>query len=73
MPPVKFTPTAHRNTGHGKPHTYVCPVYKTSQRAGALSTTGLSTNYIVAVDLPSSERGQHWVWRGAALLCSLKD
>lgn len=55
---------------------YRCPVYKTSVRAGTLSTTGQSTNYILAIDLPMGGAPglqDHWSLRGTAMLTMLND
>lgn len=54
---------------------FKCPVYKTSVRAGTLSTTGQSTNYILAIDLPMPQIGmqEHWALRGTALISMLND
>jgi dynein heavy chain len=65
LPKVRMLPTLHHKT---PPGVYTCPVYKTLARAGTLSTTGISTNYVVAVELPTTMSSEHWIWRGTALV-----
>lgn len=74
MPVIHFLPTKDYVP---KEEEYSCPMYKTGLRRGVLSTTGQSTNYVLSVELPTSQEvdqpPSHWIRRAAALLCQLND
>ena len=60
-------------TAFKKYNHYSCPLYKTADRRGILSTTGHSTNFVMDIRLPCEQSGDHWIRRGACALLTLKD
>ena len=76
MPIVHFVPMQKPLENLFRPERqdeYQTPLYKTSLRAGILSTTGQSTNFVLCVLLPirPDTTPDFWVNQGAAMLCML--
>lgn len=67
MPVIWLEPIIEKD--HNEEKLYYCPLYKTSLRAGELSTTGHSTNFVLFLHLPADVPQDYWIRRGAALLC----
>ena len=70
LPIIHLLPIANRkNPSDGFYH---CPIYKTLSRFGVLSTTGHSTNFVMAFEIPSDRPQEHWIKRGVAGIMALK-
>lgn len=71
MPVIWLEPVLDKDVPEDR--IYHCPLYKTSVRAGELSTTGHSTNFVLFLHLTSDVPQDYWIRRGAALLCMTDD
>jgi len=69
-PLIHMLPTSEAVQNTGK---FKCPLYKTNERRGTLSTTGHSTNFVMYITLPSNDDESHWIRRGVALLTQLPE
>ncbi|EDO42194.1 predicted protein [Nematostella vectensis] len=67
LPELHFVPYQVRD------QQYECPIYRTSLRASSLLSSGLTTNFVTAVNLPSRQPCDHWITRGVAMLCQLNE
>merc|ERR1711991_583281 len=70
--PVMYFSPCHKDKVTVWDH-YDCPVYKTSERRGMLSTTGHSTNFVMFLRIPSDRPERIWIEMGVAMLTQLGD
>eukprot|EP00746_Dinoflagellata_sp_MGD_P145028 gnl/MRDRNA2_/MRDRNA2_77702_c0_seq2.p1 gnl/MRDRNA2_/MRDRNA2_77702_c0~~gnl/MRDRNA2_/MRDRNA2_77702_c0_seq2.p1 ORF type:complete len:2303 (+),score=541.45 gnl/MRDRNA2_/MRDRNA2_77702_c0_seq2:266-6910(+) len=75
VPHILMVPTESDKDKTNMNEVYPCPLYKTSERKGVLSTTGHSTNFVMTVLLPIAKEHSEkfWVRRGVAALTQLDD
>jgi dynein heavy chain len=70
FPIILFKPVQFRVAP--KTGIYHCPIYKVLSRAGALSTSGHSTNFIIDGEVPTDMPERLWITRSVALFTQLR-
>jgi len=72
LPVIHFQPAVDSRSDGPR---YKVPLYKTTARAGVLSTTGHSTNFVVHLALPMAAGSTPDVWtlQGVAAVCALNQ
>ena len=70
VPLIHLIPTKDYKSS---PKEFGAPVYKTHVRAGILSTTGMSNNFILPIDMPTKDDPSKWILMGAALLSTYDE
>merc|ERR1711988_1077030 len=70
LPIIHFLPVEDYEVD---PSHYQCPTYRTSVRAGVLTTTGASSNYVIDLSIPCDRDPAFFVLQGTAALTMLDD
>lgn len=70
IPLMHFLPHKDRETP--EEGIYNCPLYKVVSRAGTLSTTGHSTNFVMFIEFNTKEHEDIWIRAGVAGFLSLR-
>jgi len=77
MSSIWLKPVEKLEDTEDKNKVYQCPIYKTSERKGVLSTSGHSSNFIMWLGIPHSCNGVHseafWTKRGVAFISMTDD
>jgi len=70
LPIIHFIPTINYTPSKDE---FQCPLYKTHVRAGILTTTGASSNYILNLSLQIDPITipDFWIIQGVASLCQI--
>lgn len=70
MPVIRLVPTIELDESTPR---YRCPLYKTAIRAGVLSTTGHSTNFVIEILLQTDYPENYWILKGTALITQITN
>jgi dynein heavy chain len=75
VPIIWLKPNEIASDEHDYARMYACPVYKTSDRRGVLSTSGHSSNYIMwmYMSIASQHSEDFWTKRGVAMISQTDD
>lgn len=76
LPVIDDQPISEFHAGaitQNSPNVYHCPLYRTRARAGVLSTTGHSSNYVLDLLLPIQDKSdpEEWTLLGVASICEM--
>ena len=71
--PVQNRPDSHDSGVAKEAGNYMVPLYKVLTRAGTLSTTGHSTNFVMWMEIPTNRDQEEWIRGGVAMFLSLRN
>lgn len=68
LPVVHFLPEPYHKTPS---NFHRVPMYRTTIRAGVISSLGASSNFVCPIEAPTEKESDYWVLKGAACVCAL--